>query len=130
MTNGPISNLKSKKAQQQKQSSLLEELNAPLRDFVADFKEHSADVLQRVRLDNPEKYLELSTKLLPLVAALNPGKDDFADAKDMQSIGIALLKSVGFGDPDEASIKEAIELNDQFVDQLQAIRAKAEGAMQ
>ena len=129
MTNGPISNLKSKKAQK-KQASLLEELNAPLRDFVADFKAHGADVLQKVRKDNPEKYLELSTKLLPLVAALNPGTDDFSDAKDKQSIGIAILKSVGFHDPDDASIKEALQVQDQFIDQLQAIRARAEGELQ
>jgi len=128
MTKGPIANLKSK--QGQKKQSLLEELNAPLRDFVADFKTHGAGVLQKVRESNPEKYLELSTKLLPLVAALNPATDDFSNARDMQSIGIALLKSVGFGDPDDASIKEAIELNDTFVDGLQAIRARAEGAMQ
>src|SRR5215470_10247732 len=104
MTNGPISNLKSKKAQQ-KQASLLEELNAPLRDFVADFKAHGADVLQKVREDNPEKYLELSTKLLPLVAALNPGMDDFSDCNDMRSIGIKLLKSVGC---DEFEMTEAM----------------------
>src|SRR5215467_14049711 len=99
MTKAPIANLKSKQAQK-KQASLLEELNAPLRDFVADFKAHGKGVLESVRERSPEKYLELSTKLLPLVAALNPGANDFADAKDKQSIGIAILKSVGFHDPD------------------------------
>ena len=97
---------------------------------MADFKAHGAAVLQKVRETNPEKYLELSTKLLPLVAALNPGKNDFADAKDKQSIGIAILKSVGFHDPDDASIQEALQVQDHFIDQLQAIRARAEGAMQ
>jgi len=123
MTNGPISNLKSK---QKKQSSLLEELNAPLRDFVADFKAHGADVLQKVREDNPEKYLELSTKLLPLVATLNPGTNDFSDAKDMQSIGIKLLRSIGFNDPDEDSIQAAITAQDDFIARLQQIQSCAQ----
>src|SRR5262245_51563758 len=75
--------------------SLIEQLSKPLRDFVDDFKTHGASVLQKVREDNPEKYLELSTKLLPLVVGLNPGADDFSDCKDKRSIGIKLLKSVG-----------------------------------
>jgi hypothetical protein len=111
--------------------SLIQQLSAPLRDFVNDFKTHGADVLQKVREDNPEKYLELSTKLLPLVAALNPGADDFADCNDMRSIGVKLLKSIGC---DESSltddmIKEALEANDIFVDRLQAIRDAAQGKM-
>src|SRR5262249_20831921 len=74
--------------------------------------------------------LELSTKLLPLVAALNPGVNDFADAKDMRGIGIALLKSVGCAefDMDETMIADALEANDTFIERLQGIRAKAEGA--
>jgi hypothetical protein len=119
------------KPRKPKEPSLLQQLSAPLRDFVNDFKTHGADVLQKVREDNPEKYLELSTKLLPLVAALNPGADDFADCNDMRSIGVKLLKSIGC---DESSltddmIKEALEANDIFVDRLQAIRDAAQGKM-
>lgn len=112
--------------------SLLEQLSAPLRDFVNDFKTHGADVLQKVREDNPEKYLELSTKLLPLVAALNPGMDDFSDCNGMRSIGIKLLKSVGCDEFEmtEAMIQEALQHNNQFIERLQAIRARAEGAIQ
>jgi hypothetical protein len=101
--------------------SLLQELNEPLRDFVADFKLHGKSALEQVRERSPEKYLELSTKLLPLVAALNPGTNDFSDANDMQSIGVKLLQSVGFIEPDDASIQAAIALNDRFIDDLQAI---------
>src|SRR5262245_32565138 len=112
--------------------SLLEQLSAPLRDFVNDFKTHGASVLQKVREDNPEKYLELSTKLLPLVAALNPGVNDFSDAKDMRGIGIALLKSVGCAeiDMDDGMITDALNANDAFIERLQAIRANAEGQVQ
>jgi hypothetical protein len=120
------------KQRQKKESSLLEQLNAPLRDFVNDFKTHGASVLQKVRETNPEKYLELSTKLLPLVAALNPGMDDFSDCKDMRSIGIKLLKSVGMDEfiMPEWAINEALEGNDEFIAKLQAIRAAAEGQIQ
>jgi hypothetical protein len=112
------------------QPSLLEELSKPLRDFVTDFKTHGADVLQKVRQDNPEKYLELSTKLLPLIAALNPASNEYTAAKTKEEIGAALLKSIGFPDADEVSVQEAVKLNDEFVDALQAIRARAEGQLQ
>jgi len=111
-----------------KESSLLEQLGKPLRDFVNDFKTHGADVLQKVRQDNPEKYLELSTKLLPLVAALDPGVDDFSDCNDMRSIGIKLLKSVGCPEYEitEDAIADALKANDAFIERLQAIRNAAE----
>jgi hypothetical protein len=101
--------------------SLLQKLNEPLRDFVADFKLHGKSALEQVRERSPEKYLELSTKLLPLVAALNPGADDFSDCQNMQDVGVKLLRSVGFSEPDDASIQAAIALNDKFIDDLQAI---------
>jgi hypothetical protein len=106
--------------------SLLQELNEPLRDFVADFKLHGKSALEQVRERSPEKYLELSTKLLPLVAALNPGTSDFADCRSVNDIGVKLLQSVGFSEPDDASIEAAIKLNDQFIDNLLAIRNAAE----
>src|ERR1700746_3083521 len=112
--------------------SLLQKLNEPLRDFVADFKLHGKSALEQVRERSPEKYLELSTKLLPFVAALNPGADDFSDCKDMQDVAVRLLRSVGLSDfemtPD--MLEDAKKLNDQFIDELQAIRAAAESAIQ
>jgi len=112
--------------------TLLEQLGKPLRDFVEDFKTHGAEVLQKVRQDNPEKYLELSTKLLPLVAALNPGANDFSDCNSMQEIGIKLLKSIGCAeiDMDESMIADAIAANDAFIEKLREIRAQAEGQLQ
>lgn len=102
-----------------------------MRDFVQDFKAHGKSALETVRQRSPEKYLELSTKLLPLVAALNPGASDFSDCDSMQEIGIKLLKSVGCAeiDMDEAMIAEAIAANDAFIDGLQRIKARAEGAV-
>jgi hypothetical protein len=54
---------------------------------------------------------------------------DFSSAKSMQDIGRKLLQSVGFKDPDDASIKAAIELNDKFIDDLQAIYQQAQRLM-
>jgi len=112
--------------------TLRQQLSEPLRDFVADFKAHGKTVLEQVRQNNPEKYLELSTKLLPLVAALNPGADDFADCRTPRDLGIALLKSVRVDEYEitEDMIAEALKCNDNFINALQAIRAAAEGQMQ
>jgi len=111
---------------------LLDELSKPLRDFVADFKAHGADVLQKVRENNPEKYLELSTKLLPLVAALNPGESDFSDCRSLDEIGIKLLKAVGMDEylMDENAVKAALECNNAFIAKLEAIRDAAQEPMQ
>src|SRR5262245_58387167 len=51
---------------------------------------------------------------------------DFSSAKSMQDVGRKLLQSVGFKEPDAVSIQAAIELNDQFIDDLQAIHQRAQ----
>jgi len=131
MTNAP-DNLRSKKARRKQEPSLLEELGKPLRDFVQDFKTHGKSALETVRERNPEKYLELSTKLLPLVAALNPSQDDYSDCQNMNQIGVKLLKSIGCGEFEmtEAMIADALAANDAFIERLQQIRAAAEGQIQ
>jgi hypothetical protein len=50
---------------------------------------------------------------------------DFTKARSMTDIGKKLLQSVGFRDPDDASIQEAIEANDAFIDTLQGIHNRA-----
>ena len=50
---------------------------------------------------------------------------DFKSATSMHDIGRKLLMSVGFENPDDASIELAIEANDAFVDRLEAIAAQA-----
>ena len=54
---------------------------------------------------------------------------DFKSAKTMYDIGKRLLQSVGLASPDDASIQQAIEANDTFVDTLQAIKQRAQGLM-
>jgi hypothetical protein len=48
----------------------------------------------------------------------------------MHDIGRKLLMSVGYENPDEASIALAIEANDAFVDRLEAIRAAADATVE
>jgi len=41
--------------------------------------------------------------------------------------GATLLQSVGFKEPDDVSIKEAIAANDEFIKELKRIRNAAQG---
>jgi hypothetical protein len=51
---------------------------------------------------------------------------DFSTARNMHDVGRKLLQSVGFKEPDAVSIQAAIELNDKFIDDLQAIHRRAQ----
>jgi hypothetical protein len=55
---------------------------------------------------------------------------DFKSAHNMHDIGRKLLMTVGYENPDEASIALAIEANDAFVDRLEAIRAAADATVE
>src|SRR5215831_16613128 len=56
-----------------------------------------------------------------------PSQPDFNTANSMQDIGRKLLQSVGFNEPDDVSIQAAIEANNAFIAQLEAIRQQAQG---
>jgi terminase small subunit-like protein len=60
----------------------------------------------------------------------DPNHIDFKQANSMQDIGRKLLQSVGFREPDDASVAAAIEANDAFVAQLEAIRDAAQGTIE
>jgi hypothetical protein len=118
------------KTKVKKEPSLLDQLSKPLRDFVTNFKTHGADTLEQVRKRNPEKYIELSAKLIGLVAALKTAPDgdvDFNKCNSMRDIGERLLQSIGCETPSEEQISEAIAANNKFVACLEAIRARALG---
>jgi hypothetical protein len=116
-----------RRPQKPDEPALLDQLSGPLRDFVQDFKTHGKSVLEKVRERSPEKYLELSTKLAGLVAALKPKQNELEQANSNEDIAISLLKSVGC---DESKITEdmilkAWELNNEFVGSLESIAAAA-----
>ena len=52
---------------------------------------------------------------------------DFSTARNMHDVGRKLLQSVGFKEPDDVSIRAAIEANDAFIERLEKIRDKAQG---
>ncbi len=54
------------------------------------------------------------------------GKIDWNTTTSMKDIGSKLLQSVGFASPDDVSIQAAIEANDAFIAQLEAIRDRAQ----
>src|SRR5262249_44171622 len=113
-----------RRPQKPDEPSLLDQLSGPLRDFVQDFKMHGKSVLEKVRERSPEKYLELSTKLAGLVAALKPKQNEIEQANSNEDIAISLLKSAGCSEENitDAMIAEAIELNNTFVTGLEQIR--------
>src|SRR5215510_9896106 len=57
----------------------------------------------------------------------NSNTIEFKTAQSMQDIGRKLLQSVGFKEPDDVSIQQAIEANDTFIDRLKAISEAAQG---
>ena len=54
---------------------------------------------------------------------------DFSSAQSMTDIGRKLLQSVGFSEPDDASIQAAIEANDRFIERLEQIRDAAQSEL-
>ena len=50
---------------------------------------------------------------------------DFKSATNMHDIGRKLLMTVGMENPDVASIEQAIEANDAFIERLETIAAQA-----
>jgi hypothetical protein len=94
-----------------------------LRALADDFKQHGAEIIAKMRETHPERYAELCGKLIQTV---EPKEGGFKDCNSMQDIGRRLLISVGYAEPDEASIQAAIEANNVFVARLQAI-AQASG---
>jgi hypothetical protein len=110
--------------------SLISQLSKPLRDFVDDIAANGADALRAVRERDPAKYLELSTKLLPLIVALNPGVEtEFSDCQSMADVGARLLTSIGCPEPNEEQVRQAVRAHDEFVAALEAIRVRAEGEL-
>jgi hypothetical protein len=95
----------------------VQELNQLRRDAHAD-KAYAAAVSAVM---GKAKILNLSVDQPPNTSV------DFSSAKSMQDVGRKLLQSVGFKEPNDASIQAAIEANDAFIDRLQAIRDAAQG---
>jgi hypothetical protein len=106
--------------------SLREKLSAAyLEAFEADFAENGVAAIQQLREKSPEKYSDIAARL---IAATEPTlQNDFSTCNSQEDIARKLLHSVGFSEPDDASIQEAVELNNKFIADLEAIKANANG---
>jgi len=94
-------------------------------DLQADWNEHGKEVIEELRTEAPAKYAEILGRLA-VAERLSPAeKIDFNEAKSMRDIGLKLLQSVGFSEPDEDSVQAAIKANDDFIAKLEAIRDRA-----
>jgi len=93
------------------------------------WREKGDEVLEAAFKESPTKIAELIARL---VSTSEPKPDGFETCNSHREIAIKLLKSVGANEFDltEDAIKEAHEANNVFIARLQAIRAKAEGALQ
>jgi len=114
----PIANLRSKHAQKQKPKgpSLRERAMQALDKH---FKVHGEDAIQKLCETRPDRYVELATRPADVAT------DEYAGCNSHEDIARKLLQSVGFQEPDDASIQAAIECRDLFIAQLEAIRDRA-----
>src|SRR5262245_37752252 len=90
-----------------REPSLLDQLSAPFRDFVADFKANGKIVLEQVRKENPAKYLEMASRLAGLVATLKPEVNPLTKANTHEEIAMLMLKQNGV--PEEQITPNVIE---------------------
>jgi hypothetical protein len=84
----------------------------------ADFREYGKDVIEQMRTKDPTRYAELAGKM---IMTTEPREPSLENARNMHDVAVALLKSVGFVDPDDDAIEQAIKANDAFINRLQAI---------
>jgi hypothetical protein len=64
------------------------------------------------------------------VRVLDDKRQSFAQANSMRDIGKRLLQSIGMSEPDDVSIRSAIEANDRFIAELEAIHKQAQAQLE
>lgn len=82
--------------------------------------------------ENPQAIVASETSIAKVFGHINETQtqsQDFTSANSMQDIGRKLLQSIGMREPDDASIALAIEANDAFIEQLEAIKAQAQATL-
>jgi hypothetical protein len=66
-------------------------------------------------------------KVFGLDEELTSDKPNWSSTQSMHDIGKQLLEGMGLHDPDDDSIRQAIEANDQFIARLEQIAQEAQG---
>ena len=112
------------------------ELQAEAAELTKETAEKCVQELNQLRRDAhaDKAYAAAVSAVMGKAKILNfendePSQQDYNAAKSMTDIGRKLLQSVGFKEPDDASIREAIEANDEFIKELERIRNAAQGPM-
>jgi len=95
---------------------IVRELNEVLTEARAD-KAHSAAV----------SAIATKAKILNISAEQSNQQINFATAHSKRDIGERLLQAVGYREPDDVSIQQAIALNDRFVSDLEELARQAQG---
>src|SRR5215472_1368195 len=95
---------------------IVRELNEVLTEARAD-KAHSAAV----------SAIATKAKILNIGAEQSNQQINFATAHSKRDIGERLLQAVGYREPDDVSIQQAIALNDRFVSDLEELARQAQG---
>jgi hypothetical protein len=107
--------------------SLRDKLSASfLRAIADDFEVNGIAAIQKLRERSPEKYCEISARL---IAAIEPKPDGtgFETANSVREIAERCLQSVGCESPTEEQIQAAIRESDLYIAQLELIKSKGLG---
>jgi hypothetical protein len=91
----------------------------------ADFQLHGPTILERMRESHPERYAELAAKLI-MSSEPQQNAKGLAAANSMEEVGRILLQQVGLPEPTAEEIEQAIQANDLFLEQLEAIKDRAQ----
>jgi hypothetical protein len=114
------------------------ELQAQAAELAAESADKCVKELNELRLEaqNEKAYAAAVSAVMGKAKILGLATDkldisdrsqDFSHVQNMQEIGRKLLEQVGFRDPDDVSIQQAIEANDLLIVTLQQIRDRAQG---
>ena len=97
-----------------------------IRALEADWAEHGAATIERLRIDNPAKYSELIGRLVPL--EINPPASPYAEAKGTRDVARVVLLQQGVPEwcIDDAMVDRANAALRRLSDELAAIQASVE----
>jgi hypothetical protein len=114
-----------RKATQAKEPSLKEKLSASfLAAFEADFKTHGIAVIERLRAEEPAKYIEVGAKLIASIEQPPPVPGSFSKSDSQSDIALRLLVQAGLADESAATpamIEQAVAAQLRFVAELEQL---------
>jgi hypothetical protein len=105
--------------------SLKERLSASfLAAFEADFKTNGITVIEKLRVDDPGRYVEVGAKLISAVEQPAPAPGGFSRSDSQADIALRLLVQAGLADESaatESMIEQAVAAQLLFVETLERI---------